>query len=289
MSVTREEIARHRPDVLLPPDPEFAADYATAVARGRSIAADSSVAFVAICRNAMPWLPETLLLVEETGRMFRSWIAYVHENDSTDGTQEVLRAWQDGDRRHASINEFGRPHLCGEKTATRTAALAEYRTACQAFVAGGPRVDFVVVFDTDAWGGWSVDGVATSIAALESRPDAIAMASYSWCELELADGRAVPAHYDAWACRWNWWGERDHRWFHHWHPPVGSPPVPMNSAFGQLAVYARAPYLRGRYAGGDCEHVTFHRSVAGRVYLNPGSRCVSFWVPSDDGRQHGDG
>jgi hypothetical protein len=200
----------------------------------------------------------------------------------------VLQAWSDHGRRQVSINDYGRPHLNGVKTAERTTALAEYRTACQWFVRNGEPVDYVVVFDTDAWGGWSVDGVATSIYHLERRPEATAMASYSWCQLSTTDGRIVPAHYDAWACRWNWWTERDHQWFHQWHPPVGSPPVPMNSAFGQLAVYGRAPYVRGRYDGGDCEHVPFHRSLPGQVFLNPSSRCVSFWVPSDDGRQHGD-
>ena len=90
MQITLEEIAAHRPDVLLPPDEEHAADYSCTVAAGREVAADSTVAFVAICRNAMPWLPRTLELVEETARLFRDWSAFVFENDSIDGTKDVL-------------------------------------------------------------------------------------------------------------------------------------------------------------------------------------------------------
>jgi hypothetical protein len=53
----------------------------------------------------------------------------------------------------------------------------------------------------------------------------------------------------------------------------------MNSAFGQLAVYREESFLRGVYRGGDCEHVAFHKSMGGGLYLNPSMRCVSFWIP----------
>ena len=125
MQITLEEIRNHAPDVLLPPDPEFAGDYARLVTEGRQIAKDRRVAFVAICRNAQPWLPLTLELVEQTGAMFKEWSAYVYENDSTDGTKEVLGLWQDGQQRHASLNINGRPHLNTTIEPVRTHALAE--------------------------------------------------------------------------------------------------------------------------------------------------------------------
>jgi hypothetical protein len=61
-------------------------------------------------------------------------------------------------------------------------------------------------------------------------------------------------------------------------PPVGSDPIPMNSAFGGLCLYRREAYLAGVYEGGDCEHVSLHRSMqrAGyQLFLNPGSRYVA--------------
>jgi hypothetical protein len=107
----------------------------------------------------------------------------------------------------------------------------------------------------------------------------------------------MAVHYDAFACRWNHWRQRDQQWFHHWHPPVGSPPVEVNSAFGQLAIYDGLRFLQGRYDGSDCEHVTFHRSIQAaasqedgdyyhgpggtRMALNPSMRCVSFWIPDE--------
>lgn len=280
MQITLEEIERHRADVLLPPDSEFAEDYARAVRLGRELAAGRSVSMVAICRNAMPWLPQTLGLIEETAAMFREFRAFIFENDSTDQTKDVLAAWADGGRRQVSLADNGRPHLNGTIEPVRTHALAEYRAACQRWVKDGSPVDYVIVFDTDPWGGWSVDGVATSVAHMARDVSWHGLASYSWCEMSLPHGR-FRAHYDAFAARLNHWQRRDQEWFHHWHPAVGSPPVEFRSAFGQLCIYRADAYLSGEYAGHDCEHVLFHRSIkAGRLGLNPSSRCVSFWVPN---------
>lgn len=281
-TITPDEIRTHRADTFLPPDAEFADAYRDEVAAGRKRARDASVAFVAICRNAMPWLPLTLPLVEETGRCFREWRAFVYENDSEDETKEVLAEWSDGEQRQVALNLHNRPHLNHTTEPVRTHALAEYRTACQWAVRHGPPVDYVIVFDTDPWGGWSIDGVLNSLAWLERLPVLYGLASYSWCETQQPFG-PFAMHYDAFAARLNHWTRRDQQWFHHWHPVVGSPPVPFRSAFGQLAIYRGSDYLAGKYSGEDCEHVCFHRSIHGAtgraLSLNPSMRCVSFWVP----------
>jgi hypothetical protein len=293
VQITLEEVERHAPDVLLPPDPEFAADYARKVEVGRTFAAEARVALVAICRNAMPWLPRTLDLVERTGACFKSWSAFCFENDSEDGTKEVLKAWSDHDRRKVSLNINHRPHLSHTIAQERTVALAEYREQCQHWVRSREPVDYVIVFDTDPMGGWSIDGVMSSIAWLTLDSSWYGLASYSWAEVNTPQG-PMPIHYDAFAARLAGWQRRDQQWFHHWHPQIGSPPIEFKSAFGQLCVYRAGPYLSGRYGGADCEHVLLNRSIAEqarlwsdehyRLGLNPASRCVSFWVPN--GGQH---
>jgi hypothetical protein len=277
ITITQEEIDRHRPDFLLPPAEEFANDYLSNAERGRALAAQSSVALVAICRNAMPWLPSTLELVERTGERFASWVGYIYENDSSDDTKEVLLSWADGKQKCVSVQDNGRPHLNNTTAPVRTHALAEYRSACQEFVRLlNPTPDYVIVYDTDPWGGWSIDGIMTSLAHLEADKSFYGMAAYSWCEF----GNKIAAHYDAFAARINHWKQRDQNWFHLWHPPVGSPPVEFRSAFGQLAIYRSGAFLSGQYTGEDCEHVTFHRSIrSGRLGLNPSMRVCSFWVP----------
>ena len=297
-TVTLEEIERHDPEVLLPPDDEFAEAYASAVQHGRDLAASKTVAFVAICRNAMPWLPRTLELIEQTGEMFGSWSAFIYENDSTDDTKQMLASWADGERRHASLNDNGRPHLNFTTAPVRTHSLAEYRTACQQFVANGETPDYVIAFDTDPWGGFSVDGVANSVAQMDYDDTLYGLASYSWAEWgPPITTQNVVVHYDAFAARLNHWRQRDQNWFHFWHPPVGSDPVEFRSAFGQLAIYRGYRYLQGRYSGEDCEHVCFHRSIEEaarndlgdyyvgvshtRLAINPSMRCVSFWIPEE--------
>ena len=132
-TITLDEIERHHPDVVLPPDPEFADAYTEAVHAGREAAKDRTVALVAICRNAMPWLPRTLALVEQTGAMFREWSCFIYENDSADETKQVLAAWSDGQQRHASLNDYGRlsttrPSRCGRTPWPSTAPRA--RRSC---------------------------------------------------------------------------------------------------------------------------------------------------------------
>ena len=289
-TITLDEIERHHPDVLLPPDEEFAAAYREEVSHGRNIARNATVAFVAICRNAMPWLERTLPLVEATGALFSEWSCFIYENDSNDGTKDVLAAWRDGERRRAELHDHGRPHLNWTTAPLRTHALAEYRAACQDAVRSlRTEPDFVVVFDTDPWGGWSIDGVATSVAWLRRLPVLYGLASYSWGVWgPPITAKPTAIHYDAFAARLNHWRQRDQNWFHLWHPPVGSPPVPFRSAFGQLAIYHTEPYLRGVYGGDDCEHVTFHRSIyeatGMALSLNPSMRCVSFWIPEERDR-----
>jgi hypothetical protein len=143
-----------------------------------------------------------------------------------------------------------------------------------------------MVLDTDPHGGFSIDGVLNSLGWFcemlgESfhRREPGAMASYSLYMQEESPGRFGAAQYDAYAARLNHWeDDRQMTWFHTLVPPVGSDPIPMNSAFGGLCLYRTAAYLAGVYEGGDCEHVLHHKAMqrAGyQLFLNPGSRYVA--------------
>lgn len=285
VTITIDELDRHHPDLILPPDPEFAEEYWRRVHRGREVAKNRRVAFVAICRNAMPFLPRTLDLVARTGAMFSEWKAFVFENDSQDGTKDCLHEIAKHDGRFTVVTtNNGRPHLNYITTPARTVPLAEYRNVCRLWCAENcPDYDYAVVFDTDPWGGWSIDGIANTIGHLDDRQyaNASGMGAYSWAVWgQPVWPQPTECHYDAFACRWTWWKERKNMlWFHLWHPPVGSPPVKMNSCFGQLGVYRMGDFVGGVYDGSDCEHVTHWQSMQGDCYLNPSQRVVSFWVP----------
>jgi hypothetical protein len=241
----------------------------------------------------MPYLTNTLELVEEAAAMFGESAVYVYENDSTDGTGEVLKAfaatrpWVTTE--HATLN---RPDVRGFEP-ERTVRLAEYRNRCRDWAfRNHPDADYVIVLDLDPHGGFSTVGILNSIGRLCDLRSSVcrsvvpgAMASLSLFMQRDDEETIGIAQYDAWAARLNFWEDRRDKpggmlWFHMLMPPVASPPIPMNSAFGGLCVYAAdAFYAPGvRYDGGDCEHVLLHKNMraAGfQLYLNPGSRYVA--------------
>ena len=289
------------PDAALPVDWEFAALYADVTCEGALIAAKARVAIVGLARDIGSILPITIRRIGDTVRHFADWRCVIVENDSTDGTKDVLREWAMTDPEHVIVElvDNGRPHLHGFEKA-RTEAMADYRNRCRELVREHyPEANYVVVIDLDAWGGWSIHGVINGIGWHERMPRAACMASTSLFKHSgtLIDGKAPWAHYDNWAYRWLGWTPRLGPWFTFWLPPPGAPPIEVGSAFGGLAIYKTAPYLEAEYSGEDCEHVPYHRRMKQKgwtIHLNPAQRCVMTWLADEedeepsDGGQHGD-
>lgn len=275
-----------RPEAVWPVDDEYEAQYAGHVAAGREVAKSLDSAIVGIARNAMPMLTNTLELIEEVRAGFRSCGAYIYENDSTDETAAVLDAYAASARPGVVIEHdtLGGPDSRGFEP-ERTIRLAKCRNKClDSPVLDGTAV--TIVLDLDPQGGFSVDGVFNSLSWLATLRAGVScrlaggMASYSL--YRFSNGRI--AHYDAWAARANWWRDRRQEigfhWFSAFLPPVGSPPLAVNSAFGGLGVYWTEAIRSSRYEGGDCEHVALHRGMARegwQMFLNPGCRYIAIW------------
>lgn len=272
-----------RPEDCWPVDNDYQAQYDAKVLAGRRLAEWQGANIVAIGRNAMPLLENTLALVDEVQAEFRSCRMYVWENDSIDGTNLVLddfastRPWVTVE--HGTLGGIDARGFERE----RTERLALCRNKCMEWVRRNPA-EWTIVLDLDPEGGFSVDGVFNSIGCFGVAANAGAMASYSLYAIRGDDGEVRLAQYDSWAARLNWWDDRKEKvgmgWFSMLLPPVGSPPIPMNSAFGGLCVYKTEAFLSGGYSGEDCEHVPHHRRItdAGwQLYLNPGCRYVAIW------------
>jgi hypothetical protein len=276
-------------DERWPVDPRFSASYQRKVAIGRETAAQLDCAIVMIARNARPYIVDTLHRVAKVREGFRDSSVYVFENDSEDGTDELL------DRHAEMVPGFHVEHETlggadmrgfGEERTTR---LAYCRNKCLDWVRqNAAQTAWTIVLDTDPHGGFSVDGVFNSIGWLgdyAGRSDPLpagCMASYSAMRHDQGRTPGRILQYDAWAARLNDWQDRREEvgfeWFHWLLPAVGSPPIPMYSAFGGLAVYWTRAFLSGGYAGGDCEHVLHHKKMRENgfsLYLNPGCRYVA--------------
>jgi hypothetical protein len=264
----------------------YADAYDEKVKYGIAEARRQKIAIVAIARNAMPRLRNTLRLVGELASLFKDAVFFCFENDSDDGTAATLDEWAAA-RGWAFVTH---DTLGGEDARgfqpERTVRLAKCRTKCQEWVRqNAADAGYVMVLDADPHGGFSIPGVLNSLGwfcELRGRTgiglEPGAMASSSLFIRQEESGYGI-AQYDAWAARLNTFEDRrDHAWFHVFMPPAGSPPIPFYSAFGGLCLYTRYAFLAGRYEGGDCEHVAFHRTMrqAGyQLYLNPGSRYVA--------------
>lgn len=291
------------PQDVIEIDSEFSAEYHDAVVAGISEAEVSSVAVVGLARNIAQVAPLTMQRLERLSKLFRDFSVVVVENDSTDETPDLFREWQPDFDVTLISETLDRPHLPSQRDAERTVPLAEYRQKCLGVVRDyDDWPDYVIVMDYDAWGGFLAEGIMSSIHYLESQEHTyFGMASMGLAQipqLKEADGSCRWFQYDAWAFRPTWsWKQRPEMWVHHFQPPVGCPPIEVNSAFGGLCVYRTADYLRGRYVGtmlgvGDCEHVAFHRSIAmatGKsMALNPSSVGLMFWQtePTEEASSH---
>jgi hypothetical protein len=294
------------PQDLIYPLPEFAWQFAAICEIGMRLWPESSVAFVGLARNCAVRLDANLARLEVLTSSCRQWKLHIVTNDNDDETPQVLEAFS-SKHPQATFTDtrLGRQQYTSEFAGRRTEALAEYRTACQSWVReNAVTSDLVVIIDFDSWGGWSHDGLLHGVGSLATTPDAYGIASVSLAEYpQLGMGedqkpvvRPGWVHYDAWALRLNSYRDDytagDGGWKHQWIPPVGSPVVPVCSAFGGMAIYETAAYLAGTYSGEDCEHVPFHRTIAeatgGKLYLDPSMRTVMSWMEPDNGGKHSD-
>ena len=273
------------PGHLISPIDRFAKDFSRAYSIGVEEWAEADLAVVGLARNCGPRLDANLWRLLQLVEDCRSWRLHVETNDNTDDTEAVLKRFC-GAHPQATFKSqtLDRQQFSAEFAGPRTIALAEYRTACQEWVRQHcADSTYTIVIDWDAWGGWSHAGVMHGVGSLSTMPDAYGMASVS--VMEYGPSKSW-LHYDAWALRlnssWDDYTAGVGSWKHHWLPAVGSPPIPVCSAFGGLAIYETQAYLAGTYDGADCEHVPFHATIAERtghrLYLNPAMRSVMFWM-----------
>lgn len=213
------------------------------------------VALLACVRNVAPTISAFLADVDALDAALGSLSVIVFENDSTDGTASLLRAWMRRTRVSSTL-------LTGEVAGARTDRLAVCRNAL-----------------------WA--------EALKRKPDVVAMidADYRSARLDVANllermrgcghtacfAASVPYIYDQWALRDAYYAHtdvfRDGLFQFLTRVPLAVPVDStrrVRSAFNGLAVYnvtangeafSRCRYS-GRYDGEDaypvCEHVPFH-------------------------------
>lgn len=260
------------PEYAFPLCDEFADQYAQRVARGRVRMHASRVVIAGLARNAIHVLPHTIERINRLAKLFADCRVVVYENDSTDGTRELLSAWAAGVPQVTAISDIlGAPVNPGTRCQHRGDRMAEYRNRYHSRIAKEfPDFDHVIVVDLDLAGGWSEDGIANTFGW-----DNWDFVGANGLVLQRARWRLNKwLYFDTWAFRrYGSYEPMCTRTVNHFVLRRGEPLQRVASCFGGLGIYKMAAFLSARYAGGDCEHVALHRGMreAGfdRLYLNP--------------------
>jgi glycosyltransferase involved in cell wall biosynthesis len=240
---------------------------------GKEICKNSKVAVVSLARNCDKNLQKSIHTIKKLES--KEFSFFIYENNSTDQTKKILSNNQNN-QIVISLNTDKTRYL-KDRSRERTINLARYRNSCLEWVKQNcSNFEYVIVLDLDADEGFSIDGIYNSISWLNKIEQSAGMGSYSL----LGDHNKF-FHYDCFAVRAGNWVESPvaisgfEKYFNHYHPEVGSSPIPFYSCFGGLAVYKAKCFISGHYDGSmGCEHIWFHKSMRDKgyeMYLNPSS------------------
>jgi hypothetical protein len=246
--------------------PFYRERHAEAVDRGRKRMAESRAVFCGLARDVADVLPDNVRRLAAIGRLFADFGVVVYENDSHDATPDLLAAWQAADERVVVRSErLGVERFPPLRDLARSAWLARCRNRARALALEHfGHFEWVIVVDLDLLG-WCPNGIASSFGG---EPFDV-MGSNG-----LSFWRGRPTYYDAWALRTLDDPEPlDSRDVQFAFLPRGTPPEPVRSCFGGLAIYRMQAFRAACYAGHDCEHVCLHEAMRaaghGEIFLNP--------------------
>lgn len=254
------------------PLPRHAGEYRRLVKRGFENMKEKSTVICGTARNVQAFMATTVARVEALGSMFGDYAVLVFENDSTDETLPLLKAWADANPRVVILTERrDDPVNPGTRCPDRATRMATYRNKYLDFIRENmSNYSHVAVADMDLPDGWSYEGAANTFGHVGW--DFVGSNGIMYIAAPKKPVRCV--HFDAWAFRQLGHPEP--------HKPQevnplqfvrGQPMLPMHSCFGGLGFYNMKAFLSSRYEGGDCEHVPFHTGMRnaghGKIYMNP--------------------
>jgi len=211
------------------------------------------------------------------GRMFKTYHVGFYENNSTDGTVEILTKWMKGHNNAANIHilsevlDVKQAISFGGISEKRFSLMATYRNKYISMLEKyAPDVDYVMMLDMDIFD-TTLDAVLSSFT-----PTALAK---NWAAVGangIYDGKR---YYDTLAFRNAVFSDtriRKQRYDAHVVYPPDSQWVSVDSMFGGMAIYKTECMQGCKYIeDGDCEHVSFYKCMSQksedckRFFINP--------------------
>lgn len=271
---------------------------------GKDIAKNKSILFCGICRNVEDILQLNIDRLNRTGSLFKKYNIFVYENDSHDGTLEILKKNKLINQHFDFLHDSREDKNYAEKLDTpddpwhynRCCVLAECRNKYMEYLNNlANKPDYVCVFDFDIKGGWSYNGFYHSIFVLEHDKKHGCVSAYG----VLADPKStqIPLEhkkpsdylmYDSFAFRPHDWNSAINMistpLFNNVKVDKNMPPFLVESNFGGMAIYKTAAFLDGKQYSArnfmeeknspyvDPDHVCLHRTMrknGWKILLNP--------------------
>jgi hypothetical protein len=243
----------------------------------------SNVVIVGLAHNIARPIAATLPLLTAMSSYFNTTRYIIYENDSTDGTKEVLSEWHKNHPSKQSISLFldtlneQSANSLGGFSQRRFDRLAAYRNRYMEVLARAEYADadYVIVMDLD------INGFSPGAFLAAMTPEAL---SRDWAAAGAFGTRwkfglhvPAPTYYDTLAFRdaqfrtpFTYEQRQAASWWLYKHQADGW--LPANSFFGGQVIYRYKCIAQCRYAGGDCEHVALYDCMR----KTPG--CGNFFV-----------
>ena len=243
-------------------------------------------------RNCGAGLRSTLARLERLRASFSPVKFVIVTNDSTDGTDAILRDWAHTVPDAHIVSLDGLATITHSRTARLAIARNAYLSVLDEDLRKGRKHDLLVVADLDGLNAGLVEEPEFS-AAVHSAPA-------GWAGI-FANSRGI--YYDIWALRHPAWSPNDcwqqvrkakrrlfgrkaakaaaiKEYIHKRKIIVdpSSPPIAVESAFGGFGIYRTEAVRGATYVGLDlsgcelCEHVAFNqaiRAAGGDLYIVP--------------------
>ena len=253
-------------------------DYFDRIHNGYQKMRKHNVIICGLARDVNHSLPKMMARIERLGNYFKDYKVLIYENDSVDGTLEMLHYWQRINPKVEILTEqLHAPKWGPVQDTERMTQMAKYRNQYLNHIREKQYAfDFLIVLDMDIPLGFSYDGIAHTF-------------SYDGWDVVGSNGMLVPPYgnpisnpmfYDAFAFRMK--VEKKPLAFEaintlQFHR--GEELVPVQSSFGGLAIYNKSGILAGaKYGGQDCEHVVLHQWLHengfDQQFLNPSQHVL---------------
>ena len=210
--------------------------------------------------------------IEHTGHHFADYRVIIFENDSRDGTKQVLADWQ---AKNPKVQVMSQDFK--NKKRPSLAFLAEIRNQYLDKLFNDPQYqdfDMVMIVDMDMLHGWDVRGIADSFAKIDKWDavctNGICNSRGTMYDLSAFRSKDFPYRVLGWDECFAKYGKACDKVY-----SPGLDLIPVQSGFGGMAFYKKQ-FIKGcRYQSidQDCEHIPFHACLRernnGRMVLNP--------------------